>query len=237
MRKHRISDEEAAALLRGTAPEARPDLALLAQSIADIRAAAFETLPLPSAELAQRLELSRASDVSLSTAPRSKVDLAKTRTSSGSQKGRVKSLISWILGLGLATKIALGTTLVAAAATGAGVAGALPDGAQNAFDTVVSVVVPSNEESDEESGGETVVEDGSTEGETTDSTFGKTVSERAKELGEDGDGQAFGEEISEEAQELGDEKRSTNAPVEPTVEPTAAPTGRPGAPTEDSTDE
>ena len=46
----------------------------------------------------------------------------------------------WITGLGLASKIAIGTAVVLVAATGVGAAGALPGPAQSAFDTIVSTV-------------------------------------------------------------------------------------------------
>lgn|GEM_PF-5951030 len=127
-------------------------------------------------------------------------------------------MFSWFVGLGLASKIALGAGVAVAATTGAGAVGVLPGGAQDAFDNVVSVVTPWSDSeitSDEDVTSDddaTVTDDESTatdEEVTGDesSTFGTSVSERAKLLGEDGDGQQFGEEISGEAQQIGDSKR------------------------------
>ena len=227
MRKHRISDDDASALVKGRAPAARPDLALLAQSVTDFRAAAFETLPQPSAELASRLDLARASRISTVMASLSDSDTMETQTlvsrGPASQMGRVKRMFSWLLGLGLATKIALGATVAAAAVTGGGAAGVLPFGAQDAFDTVVSVVMPTEEADDE------TTEPGTTDGVVTPGegkgTFGESVSERAHELGKDGDGRSFGEEISEEAQKLGDEKRQNAGQPDGTGEGTGSGTG------------
>ena len=162
MRKHRISDDDASALVKGRAPAARPDLALLAQSVTDFRVAAFETLPQPSAELASRLDLARASRISTVMASLSNGDTMETQTlvSSGpaSQKGRVKQMFAWLFGLGLMAKVGLGSAVAIAAVTGVGAAGVLPFGAQDAFDTVVSVVLPSEETTD------TIVDDGTRDG-------------------------------------------------------------------------
>jgi len=140
MTKHRVSDDEAAELLRGSAPSARPELAPLAESISNFRAAAFESVPQPSAELSARLDLHGAPREIVSMTPSSSAHTA------ASQQGRVRQMITWFTGLGVLAKIFLGSTVAVAAVAGAGVGGVLPGGAQGVFETVVSVVVPSTDE-------------------------------------------------------------------------------------------
>jgi hypothetical protein len=145
MVKHRIAERDAAALLKGQTPAGRPDLAPLADSFMTLRAAAFRRPPRPSVELALRLGL---------TAPSSLADArtvdAQASTRRGAPKAaRARRTVSWVLGLGLATKIVVGVSAGALAVTGAGAAGVLPLGTQDAFDTVVSVVVPSLATQDE----------------------------------------------------------------------------------------
>lgn len=226
---HRISDDDAQALVKGHAPVARPELAHLAGSMSEFRSAAFETVPRPSAELASRLDLARASRISTLDMAVSDSDMVQTQSvaasEAGSHKKGAKNLISWFVGLGLGTKIVLGATVAVAATTGAGAAGALPDGAQDAFDKVVSVVSSTEEP---ETDTTAVVDD--TEEPTVavtpeTSSFGESVSDRAQELGQGSDGSEFGEEISEEAQQLGDEKRQDAGQPEGTVDDGAADDG------------
>ncbi len=215
MRRHRISDHDAAVLLAGSAPVARPELAPLVRSLADFRVAAFETLPQPSAELASRLDLAQGSEIS--TLAVSSPDSGMVTTPvpapavAGSHRERVKNMFEWITGLSLAAKIVLGLSVAAVA----GVTGA---GASGAFTDIVVTQTPTEEEviaTDEPANEST---DGTTDESSDDpadefDNFGESVSERAHELGEDGDGRAFGEEISGEAQQLGDEKRQNGSPV------------------------
>ncbi len=193
MTKHRISDDEAEALLRGDATGVSPELAALAESFSEFRAAAFETSPQPSAALRARL----------------KTD-APVPAGAISRKKRVRKMVSWFTGLGVLAKIILGSTVAAAAVGGAGVAGVLPGGAQDAFNTVVSVVVPATDDEPES----TPTDDPSveptpepTDGTETDGTesehpdnFGGMISEWAHNpnKGEDG---PFGKDVSDAAHE------------------------------------
>ena len=87
MRKHRISDDDAAALVTGTAPADRPDLTTLASAITEFRDAAFASPPRPSAELMARLELAGASEISFAAAP--------TRSLPPSLSPRCGTPVSW----------------------------------------------------------------------------------------------------------------------------------------------
>lgn len=229
MRRHRISDDDATALLAGRAPVARPELAPLAQSLADFRVAAYEALPQPSAELASRLDLARGSEIS--TLAVSSPDSGMVTTPvpaaavAASHRERVKNMFEWITGLSLAAKILLGLSVAAVAGvTGAGASGAFTDIVVTQTPTEEGVVV-TDEPADESTDGTTdeSTDDPAGESAGESDNFGESVSERAHELGEDGDGAAFGEEISGEAQQLGDEKRQngnpiTDAPVESTAD-------------------
>lgn len=228
MRRHRISDHDAAALLAGRAPVARPELAPLAQSLADFRVAAFETLPQPSAELASRLDLAKGSEISTSAVSSPDSGMVTTpvpaTAAAGSHRERVKNMFEWITGLSLAAKILLGMSVAAVAGvTGAGASGAFTDTVVSETpveEEVVATDEPADESSDDSTDEST--DDPADESSDESDNFGQSVSERAHELGEDGDGRAFGEEISGEAQQLGDEKRQngstvTDAPVESTT--------------------
>lgn len=120
MRKQRISDRDASALLQGRTPDERPDLAPIAESVAQFRAAAFEAAPRPSAEL---LSLISASTPALAAATS-----ASRNSEVSSSQGRVKkNMFASIAGLGLATKLVLGVSVAAVAGVaGAGAAGVLP---------------------------------------------------------------------------------------------------------------
>ena len=140
MTNHRISDDEAAAVLRGEVPEARHDLASVAEAVAMFRQASLDS-PRPSAELALRLDLERAARLSASvdglhasTAAWSPVN--NEAPTPGTRRRRVA--LTGFAGLGLAAKIAIGA--VAASAVGvagagaAGAVGVLPTQAQEVFD-------------------------------------------------------------------------------------------------------
>jgi hypothetical protein len=174
MTNHRISDDEAAAVLRGQVPEARPDLESVAHAVAMFRQTSLDS-PRPSAELARRLDLERAAMLSgtadglhASTAAWSPVNEAPTP---GTRRRRVA--LSGFAGLGLAAKIAIGA--VAASAVGvagagaAGAVGVLPTQAQEVFDQVTG-----------HPGGDHVSEQG-----LENSQFGLETAEEARQNGEE----------------------------------------------------
>jgi hypothetical protein len=211
MRKHRISDADAAALLKGQAPAARPDLAPLAEAVSEFRIAAYSASLAPSAELAARLDLTRASGISASAASASDavtVEAPAIATSgAASRKRKVKHMFSWFIGLGLAAKIALGTVVAAAAVTGAGVAGVLPGDVQEAFDTVVTVVEPAVDPTVDpavDPTAEPTAEptDDANVFDPESESFGEWVSERAHN--KDKNGHDFGQETSQVAQHKND---------------------------------
>ena len=172
MRKHRITDADASALVTGRTPADRPDLEELAMSLTEFRAASFELSPRPSAELAARLDLANATGISVLNEAADAATIETTVPAASGRaprRGLVVRVFTWFAGLGLGVKILLGTAVVAAAATGVGAAGALPPGAQDAFDQVVSTVVPTDETddsgtdavTDETDGSDVVTDDGS----------------------------------------------------------------------------
>lgn len=182
MRKHGISDDDAAALVTGAAPGDRPDLAPLARSIAEFRRAAFATPPRPSAALRTRLDLTP------EISPRPETSRSEAFM------GRMKRVLAWFAGLGIAAKIVLGVSIAAAAgATGVGTAAGI--------NTLVSATAEQQQVAPEDD-----AIDAPTDPTDAPENFGGTVSDRAHELGKDSDGRAFGEEVSEQAQQLGDDK-------------------------------
>lgn len=195
MRKHRISERDAHAILSGQTPASRPDLALLADSIAEFRVAALESPVRPSPDLLSRLGLLGETKIASHT---------ELQPETGESRKRV-TMFSWIAGMGLVAKIALGAGVAVAATAGAGAVGALPDGVQVAFDQVVSTVVPT-EESDESTDLET--DDSAPEPVSTDhpENFGSWVSERAQDP--DKVGHDFGQETSEAAKDNGNGPKS-----------------------------
>jgi hypothetical protein len=197
MTKHRISDDEADALLRGDAAGVSPELAALAASLIEFRAAAFATTAQPSAEVLARLEAD-----------------APVPAGAISRKKRVRKMVSWFAGLGVLAKIILGSTVAAAAVAGAGAAGALPGGAQDVFDTVVSVVVPATDDEPESTptGDPSVEPTPEPTPESTDApesehpdNFGGTISEWAHNPNKGDDG-PFGEDVSGAAHDKNDFK-------------------------------
>jgi hypothetical protein len=208
MRKHRIIDADVASLLSGHTPQGRPELEALALSLSDFRAASFESVSRPSAALAARLDVGKSSMFSVSGESAFDVDQVETTspTTRGhrSQRGLLRTVFTWIAGLGLGLKIALGATVAAAAVTGAGAAGVLPFGAQDSFDEVVSVVLSTestDDETDDETDGDEVTDDPE-DGVVSEhydpalGNFGSWVSEQAQNKTE---GENFGKKISDEA--------------------------------------
>ncbi len=167
MRKHTITDAEAQQLLSGATPEGRPELAQLAASIADVRRASLSDAPQPSAALAQRL------------------DQPALGVSAGAEQKPVKGIkkmAASIAGLSLAAKLAAATGVLALGLTGVGAAGALPGPAQDAFDGVVSTIVPTEEEVvDDGAAQECVVDDGTVDDGTTDEGTDGTTDEGTTE--------------------------------------------------------
>jgi hypothetical protein len=203
MRKHRITDADVSALVTGRTPDGRPELEVLAQSLSEFRTASFESVPQPSAALAARLSLGNATGISVSNESAFADDNIETTspTSRGarSRKGLVRTVFTWIAGLSLGLKIALGSVVAAAAATGAGAAGVLPFGTQDAFDEVVSVVVETDDGLDDGTDGEEpATDDEAVEGyDPADGNFGGWVSDLAKD--KPGTGAEFGDFVSDEA--------------------------------------
>lgn len=151
--KNRITDAEAELLLAGRTPEGRPGFGELAASVAALRSAAFETAPRPSVELAARLGVPHeelVSAMATSTAASSKrfaadSSVAVARTPRGSAISRVVERVS---GFGLAARIAAGVGAFLLGITAAGAAGALPGGMQDAFDDLVSTVIPIDDDAE-----------------------------------------------------------------------------------------
>ncbi len=111
-------------------------------------------------------------------------------------------MFSWIAGLGLVTKIALGAGVAVAATVGAGAAGVLPTAAQGTFDSIVSTVVPAAGEAPEGSLSTDTAEPTPEPSETAHpDNFGSWVSSRAHDAAKDG--HTFGAETSEAAKQNG----------------------------------
>lgn len=143
MRKNRLSHADVAALLDGTAPSGRPDLASVAALVDDLRLNSFEAPPRPTAELASRLDVDRASWISpaagglLQTSDRG---AAPVLAAPAPKRGKARMFFTWFTGLGLAAKIGIGAGAVAFGAVGAGAVNALPAPVQHGFNQVVSAV-------------------------------------------------------------------------------------------------
>jgi hypothetical protein len=138
MRRHVISDRDAAALVRGEASASRPDLASLAESIAEFRAVAYASAPRPSAELLSRFELAGASEISSTRASVRRTAAHSSRAAAASQPtslGGVRRALGWFAGLGVAAQILLGVSVAAAA-------GASGVGAVVGINTLIEVVAP-----------------------------------------------------------------------------------------------
>lgn len=206
MRKHTITDAEAQRVLAGEAPDARPEFAELAASIAEVRLHAMQAEPTPSAALAARLEQPTLG-VSVGAAPTS-------------PKG-IKKMVASIAGLGIAAKVAAATGVLALGLAGVGAAGALPGPAQDAFDEVVSTIIVTDDEGlDDGLVDECTVDDGTDEGteecvadEAELPVGSKEFSAWVVQGAQDPDkvGAEFGAEVSEQARELRDEKAEERA--------------------------
>ncbi|MCK8610043.1 hypothetical protein [Agromyces sp. C10] len=140
MRNRRITDDEAVALLRGQAPAARDDLAPLAEALGALRTASSDAPPRPTAALASRLDLDRASWISTPRTEDPTTAPTLSTRSTAPRSRRRNMAIEWFAGLGIAAKIAIGASAAAAVSvSGAGAAGAagmLPAPAQHVFDQV-----------------------------------------------------------------------------------------------------
>ncbi len=130
MNNYRISDDAASGLVVGRVPEGAPELAPLAQKLAEYRYVALEqsASPQPSAALAALLDGTARATVRTMGARTARAHPSRRRALGG------------FLSLGLGLKIGLGVALGAAAVTGAGAADLLPGATQDMFDTVVSTV-------------------------------------------------------------------------------------------------
>jgi hypothetical protein len=210
MRNHRITDDEAAAVLRGRTPHARDELSPLAAAVAEFRSSSFGTPPRPSAAVASRLDLDRVSTVGL--IPRENPDMASLTPHAAASARRRRVAVEWFAGLGLAAKIAIGATAAAAVGvTGAGAAGAagvLPTPAQAVFEQVTGAHPG-------EHASETGVEH---------SEFGQQTAEDARQKGDEqrrsgletaeenaGNGIEVAEEHADEHAEAGLENAAENA--------------------------
>lgn len=159
--KSRITDHEAELLLTGRIPQGRPDLGELAASVATFRSVAFQTVPQPTAALADRLGLSEealaaamppfAAD-STDRGPVTAPDLERRHA------GILSGMGTRLAGLGLAAKIAAGVGALALGVTVTGAAGALPGVVQEAFDEIVSAVI-AVEDGSEGGSGVVVIDD------------------------------------------------------------------------------
>lgn len=138
MNTHRITDDEAPALLRGQVPAGREDLTALADAVAGMRRSAFQAPPRPSAELALRLDLDRAQRISASL--HATTPAAALTPASSPRTRRRRVAFTGLASLGLATKIAIGAGAALAVGVGgagaAGAVGVLPAPAQVVFDQV-----------------------------------------------------------------------------------------------------
>lgn len=219
MNNQRISSRDAEELASGRVPSARRDLEPLAALMEDYRrAATTQSRIQPSAALAARLDLDNTPEFPLEQAP--DTDRSNTAVRAG----------SGLLGVGLAVLITLGAASGAAALAGS--AGVLPPGAQDAFDDLVSVIVPTEGAADEttddgEAPSDTLPDTGTSpdategaaeptpepmdtpevENETEDDNFGDRVAELKDETES---GQEFGERVSEEAHENGNGAENGN---------------------------
>lgn len=152
----RVSDREADALIAGQTPAGRPELGDLATMMSDLRSVSRSVpAPLSSEAFHDRLDnhlvgsLSMNDDAISVSSPIAAAAPARPGLSSAFTQG-VRKMMAWLAGLGLASKIALGTGVVVVAASGVGAAGALPGPVQGAFDTIVSTVTGNDDELDDD---------------------------------------------------------------------------------------
>lgn len=234
MRTRRISEEDASAILAGSAAETRPDLAPLARSIAGFRSAAYETVAAPSTELIELMRTAATPELSSHPQP---------QPTSGLQRRRV-TVFSWIAGLGLGAKIALGAGVAlaatAGAGAGAGAAGILPPGAQDAYNTVVSSVITNGDDTSEDTSDPTgttdptnsphpdnfgdVVSTGAQDPDKVGRDFGSEVSDAAHQNGQGAPTSTPGADEGEGSGDVGEQGKPTDVP---TGSPTDIPGGKP----------
>lgn len=149
MTMQRLTNDEIDALLTQRTPSVREGDADVASLIADLRHAFHPTTPpAPTAELATYLDANlfaarlTANAATAPIPPPSAQPFLPTRSDPSQRTVRTRRLVGWVSGLGLAGQVGLGATAAVAAVAGVGVAGALPDPAQNVFNEVVATLVP-----------------------------------------------------------------------------------------------
>ncbi len=130
MNTTRISEQDASGLAHGRVP-GRSDLNPLADLLAEYRSAAIGSAPRPSAALAAKLDLSA-----------TPIAMQRVNADEKSSGVGIRRTASGLFGVGVTVTIILAAASGAAAVVGAGSAGVLPPGAQDAFDQVVSTIVP-----------------------------------------------------------------------------------------------
>lgn len=234
MRTHRITDDEASAVLLGQVPAERDDLSSVADAVAEFRRASLEAPPQPSAELALRLDLERASRISAPADGLNASTVAKTLvTQASTPRTRRRSVaLSGFVGLGLAAKIAIGAGAAAAVGvTGVGAAGAsgvLPTEAQVVFEQVIGV------SADDETVGETV-EVGT---KTAEEARLKAEEARQAALEKAEEARQAGLETAEEATQVGLDKaeEATQAGLETADDATQAGLDKAGEVADDAAD-
>ena len=189
MNTTRISEQDALRLAHGRVP-GRPDLNPLADLLTEYRAAAIGSAPRPSAALAARLDMS-ATPIAMQR------DLVAESSGVG-----VRRAASGLFGLGVTATIIFAAASGAAAVVGAGSVGILPPGAQDAFDHVVSIIVPPGVAGTETTDDGEVPGDSSETGpapQTSDGTPSVTIEDKPKtddgtdSSGNPGNGNANGE--------------------------------------------
>lgn len=137
MRNQRITDTDAAAVMGGTAPADRPELADVATALSAFRVAALEPPPQPSAALRERLEIGALGGA----ATQLPEEITRTRVGDARRRAARRARLT------VGASIALGLGLATVTVTSVGAVGLLPGGAQEAFDRVVSAVLQEAPES------------------------------------------------------------------------------------------
>jgi len=214
----RIDDPTAEALLAGR--PVPPALDPLAEVLATYRQAGHRPVP-PPAELAAWLVTGRPPG---EIPDGGAVPVWMVRTGGQRRRRRMPGVgvlagvAAKLAGMSVAAKAMAGVAVAAAGVTSAGLAGALPEPAQDRFETVVESVTP--------------VDVPAPAGPASE--FGERVSEDARDGGVDGS------EVSEEARQLGERLRPTELPPVvpelpakpglPAELPTPDQTGQPGPP-------
>jgi hypothetical protein len=215
MRNHRITDDQAEAVLRGRTPHARDELSPFAAAVAGFRDSSLGTSPRPSAAVASRLDLDRVSTVGL--IPRENPDMTSPTPHPAASTRRRRVAVEWLAGLGLAAKIAIGATAAAAAgvagAGAAGAAGVLPTPAQAVFEQVTGT--HPGDEHVSETGAETGAEHSESGRQTAEDALRKGAEQHQSglETAEEnaGNGIEVAEEHADEHAEAGLENAADNA--------------------------